>query len=808
LFSSKKAGSQTAAGCFGVGFWSVLRFADVDVVVETHDGSRPCALRIDLMASQLHEEQSKRTTRGTRIVLRRRRRSEIFGLRAAILRHACHVTGNDGPPPRLELAGELLNRPLSLENDDDDDGAAGGAGILASRMIEGDGFRGVVGLCAQPRIELLHHGLRVVEASSLLALVPSKKRSEPRGLGLSARVDVDALTVLVDRKTVVEDDRLRAVVDACDAAARRLEREALDEGAPLPLADATWALLKRLGASTPLRLMVLGCMTMLLGAAVGFAALWVLRPDLRARIPLPFAMPGTTTKSPPVPAIARALDGAARRFDAPRIDVRGADPGGWDVDVDGVGTQQLRLFTLSLPEDSRGLVARPMRPRAFDRRDIMTIAARVAFRADQPGYLILPSSSSLMPVNVISGGNAHPVGFGDDDGNPIFLVTAPGVLTVELASGGGLRARSPEPVPATTSKPLQDLIELTAGMDRDARVDALVNLVQQRIAYSADSTSARLFDDDRRPFVDRALGLGRGDCDVINTVLVRALLAAGYDARLAVGLVVIDDVVADDLHAWAEVRLGENDPWETLDASPPDARPRPARASAGNTVARPNPTTTTTTTTSTTTHPLLRQRAWLLVGLGASVLLLVLGGARLVRHRRQQRRPRVDLLPLFLAGLSSGAAERLGLKKRPFVPTLDGALLSLDDAARLFGRGRLARGTVVPAWLHKSVAVLDDGDPRVTALRPFLPPATRLAGLSFADDPRLQTLQTLIDARFAGVHVVSSASVDVVTELHLRTTGGATHLVLVPRRLLDQAADEALIELVLAHASCLRGLRS
>ncbi|MDP2344478.1 MAG: ATP-binding protein [Deltaproteobacteria bacterium] len=808
LFSSQKAGSQTAAGCFGVGFWSVLRFADVDVVVETHDGLKPCQLRIDLVGSQLHEEPSRRTTRGTRIVLRRRRRPEAFALRAAILRHACHVTGNDGPPPRLELAGELLNRPLEQGFDD----VNGASPVLASRSIEGDGFRGVVGLCAQPHIELLHHGLRVVEASSLLALVPSKKRGEPRGLGLSARIDVDALTVLVDRKTVVEDDRLRAIVDACDAAARRLEREALDSGAPLRLIDAMVTTATRVLTSTALRLVVLGVMTMVLGAALGFATLWVVRPDLRSRIPIPFRVPRVMTTTP----MARALDGAALRFDAPRIDVRGADPGGWDVDVYGVGTAQLRLFTLSMPEEARGLVARPQRPHAFEPYPAgRMIAARLAFRTDTAGLVILPSSSSLTPVRVIIGGVGHPVGFADDDGNPIFFVPKPGVLTVELAKGADRPTRPREQIASSTSPELQSLVDATGGLRGEARIDALVGLVQRSIAYSADSTSAGLFDADRRPFVERALGLGRGDCDVINTVLVRALLAAGFDARLAVGLVVVDDVVADDLHAWAEVRAHKGAPWTTVDASPPDARPRPGPASAVDPrTNKPGVPAAATTTTPTTTTPFFVPRSALRVAMVISVLLFVMVGMLLVRHRRQaQRRPRVDLLPLFLAGLSSGAAERLGLKRRPFVPTLDGALLSLDDAAALFGKARLARGSVVPAWLHRSVAVLDDDDPCVTALRPFLPPAIKVSELSFVDDPRLAGLQELIDRRFAGVHLCTASAVpaaggvDVVTELHVRTTAGATHLVMVPRGLLDRLSPAELVDAILAGASCLRGLR-
>ncbi len=55
-------------------------------------------------------------------------------------------------------------------------------------------------------------------------------------------------------------------------------------------------------------------------------------------------------------------------------------------------------------------------------------------------------------------------------------------------------------------------------------------------------------------FVEIALDAGAGDCDVQSGVLVTLLRLAGVEARLALGYVGIEGIVAPGLHAWVEVR--------------------------------------------------------------------------------------------------------------------------------------------------------------------------------------------------------------------------------------------------------------
>ena len=282
LFSSEKAERPSTAGCFGVGFWSVLRAGPEEILVDTHDGKAGCAFVIDIVNARLRELPSRRAGHGTTICLSRPGGSRTFAWRSAILHEAASVTGRNGPPPELRLItrisrangdGNAAHEDAHLGDDSSDDEAAdantetnerteilnrpldlaGLEGVVASTPVRGPGFRGLVGLSTRPRVELFHHGLRVVEASSLQALLPSRRHMPREGLGLAIRVDVDNLTVLLDRRSVVEDDQLKAVVLACERAATQLEHDILDNAAPLPPWRAGVARLKEVFGPRPVR---------------------------------------------------------------------------------------------------------------------------------------------------------------------------------------------------------------------------------------------------------------------------------------------------------------------------------------------------------------------------------------------------------------------------------------------------------------------------------------------------------------------------------------------------------------------------
>ena len=75
LFSSQKAHAG-AAGCFGVGFWSTLRFGEgrdpIVVRVDTHDGHSATSIVVDVATGSVAETTARRKGRGTTITLERK----------------------------------------------------------------------------------------------------------------------------------------------------------------------------------------------------------------------------------------------------------------------------------------------------------------------------------------------------------------------------------------------------------------------------------------------------------------------------------------------------------------------------------------------------------------------------------------------------------------------------------------------------------------------------------------------------------------------------------------------------------------
>jgi len=821
LFSSSKGDDRGAAGCFGVGFWSVLRARPARIEVDAVDArGNGVGVVIDVGRGTIAERPARRRGQGTSIrLVSTTPAASTAALRAGILDHAAMVRGRAATPPIVALDAdgrvEVLNRPFDLGDL---------PGVVAGVPIGGDGFAGHVGLSPSPRVELFHHGLRVVEATDLAAIVPSLRQRPRRGLGLVLRVDMPGLKVLVDRRTVVEDDAVRRLVASCEAAAARLERQVLDDAAPLP---AGLRLLDAVGRAVA-RPMVRVAAVAVAASAIGLGGgLLITGPGPLAGLRGAWAT-APTTEAP------RSLGVARAGLGPPRIDVVGSAAHGYQIATRGVLDDLLAIELRDVPDEvealrPRAAVDSATTPSPTPNAPIVATAQLVG-----SGRTILPRSQILWPVRAAVGGTALPIGLGLDE-----------LPVVELPAGGaivdGFYALSPPPPPGPTTTPsLAPSAGLAAivaagGGDHSLRgVQQIGEAVSAAIRWAADADAARRFDADPRGVIDKALALGVGDCDVMNAVYVRALQAAGFRARLARGLVIRRDAVATDLHAWGEVWVDGG--WHLVDASPRAAIPVPVPQGAGlpglpTAVATTAPTTTTTTVAAnaapttgaagTAAAPPATTAiddaassagaraiaAGLAVGLGVG-----LGSGvwwwRARRRRTTTRRDVDDVIPLLVAGLQSGAAASLGLLDRAVLPTSHGTI-SLRRARALAARGRLALSSSSSSspWLHRSVHVLPRGAPRVTALLPFLPRVVDVDALTSlladddTDDGRRRVWQARIDRVLAGVALRPMRGPG-VREVHLRSRDGQTHQVLVGDDVFALPPDEGWRRL-LETATCL-----
>jgi hypothetical protein len=230
-------------------------------------------------------------------------------------------------------------------------------------------------------------------------------------------------------------------------------------------------------------------------------------------------------------------------------------------------------------------------------------------------------------------------------------------------------------------------------MPVEQRVEAAAQWVLERVRYSVETETARRHASPELQgvsFVDRALAIGAGDCDVQNGVLVALLQDAGVTACLVVGYIG-EQGTAVGLHAWAEYRSGPTS-WKSLDLTARDAAelqpPLLATESSENSERSiESPIVLDPFDRGVSRFDAMSLLVALAVGVGAWSLL------RLSRRKADKARldPRFGLTSLLRGALERPEAfrETPEVFWRPLLPILPRGTVSLGEAWSLAERGRL-----------------------------------------------------------------------------------------------------------------------
>ena len=728
LYASNKDDRAAQAGKFGIGFWSVLRFAPSNLTVRSRSASAKTGWQVTLDGRLERETVAAAdlSAPGTEVVLERPAGSAGRGdleaaVSAAVDRYGRFLTRRDEPakPLSITVDGRPANAEFTLP--------------APCAAFRGRGFRGVVGLGPQPQVELFAHGLFVRSAASLQDLQESQERprtstedalAELPSLAPRVLLDSAEIDLLLARSDARQDRHLRRMLGVAENELQRLVTRQLQTLRPQPRYRLWWGALRdrlagwwgepRLGAL--LRAAALG-------AVLALPVLWWIRSGALER-------PGPG-RSPAKPAASAATSGTAGRPSA------AAMGGEWQLHPYSDLAHSYRGPQPNLPGDGSAL-ALAYEPR--DRGPLFTAlilddlrSTRWSARpiaADAPPYHRVRCGSDCLEVRLLidaGGGTMRlpmPTGHRLDvspvrlDGEtvPVFE-TAHGEPVLRLAgrSRGLLEYRAGEstpgpaaggPIPAAPRQAAGTPDELAAAAERirrlplAERVRRAVRYVAGRIAYDRSPAAAEAYLRPSGDFAAVALAAGAGDCDVQNGLLVELLRRAGVEARLALGYVGVGGTVAPGLHAWAEYR-DDRGAWLTADASAGagaepgvrtagiavPGRQEPARQHRGS----PDPGIAPPPRP----FPSSRLAAAILLALAAA------SGALVWRRRAAERSAAVvDLDPAGdLAALLGGALRHPGafaalpaMSHGRFVPLLGGSrAISLDRARRLAARRRLFR---------------------------------------------------------------------------------------------------------------------
>jgi len=721
LYASSKMDDAAAAGMYGVGFWTVLRFEPERILIESRTNANSWALELD-RRFQVRDgicRLSRHSRSGTRITLVRPAQcpngAEFQRQVETALRYFCRfLRRNDRRASPLPLffpgrEGRLLTQPIRLNGP-------------VSLFFRRGRVEGAVSIADKPEVQLFARGLPVWRGASLseLSLLPTKKEDGGQEIGPGLApvflLNGNDLDITMRRDAAIDNRALDRVRRAAEEALSRLVRETGERAYPRRLFERIAGRCRLLWERThrPWKWVVA-----ILALALPLEFLL-----LRALFPAPAHNPTASVFSTDIDSYAGATVSLTPTLVLPTIFYSPA------VDV------RLKLFTADRYDLVRGFVrGKPVVPvepapiaAGFCPDGALTIHLIAAGGGEiffpQPfGFRVVPSSLRR------SGGAVAPF-VCDQNGDVRVEVTAGSEWNYRCCPLSGAQALSDEDAARLTHIPSGQRfpVELERGlaesgsMDIGARVEWALRQTTARIVYdvsaeTADRYRRRQGAEEWTAWVGR---IGAGDCDVLNGWLVLLLRRMRVPARLGVGLLGEGGRVggtAASLHAWAEYFAGG---WRMADATVRTAVASPVsptgtfRYAPAVKVARRS----------------LGFVPWLVLG------ILVLSGVRIAFRRRDDAVTAVgadagewrrSLSRMALGALMQpqnwGGADALWNIR--LLPTIAGRPLSLRQAWKLSKRGRLFSGSIVRPLVRdmalSGIPVLDLGDKAFTELIRTLP---------------------------------------------------------------------------------------
>ncbi len=678
LYASSKDGERGAAGRFGVGFWSLLRFEPTRIVIRSWP-RRVAAWEVELDGALSH--LSRRTPaevrrHGTEIVLERpsgdgRLARRVRDAAGQSVRYACQ-RGARLRPLDVRVNGVSITAPFELPPP-------------SSRFRKGR-VRGLVALGPEARVELLAQGLRVRSASALEDLLrPDGASTQSRvrfptladGLAPQALLDGEDFEPLLARADVRETPALRKLVALGQDELRHLVERQLDAVRPPPLAQRVR------------RMAGLAAALALLAGAI------VLAPRL--------APPSVPTATPEGPSAYRDL---RDRYRGPQPDVL---PESRPLAL-RYEPADARLYFSAMHLESPFAPAAPLVD-AGEYRAPTCSAGCVEVRLwidDGPGplRLLVPTGHRLDAASVRLG-RQPALGLRVSAAGEPFVILQEATQDI-LAYRTGPDAEAPRAALARPATPerLGPIVERLRLLEPPERIAAATAWVGRNVRYSTSPEVIGRYraQAGRGDLLSSALAVGAGDCDVQNAILTTLLQAADLPARLAVGYVGNGGAAVSTLHAWAEVRAGDG-PWQVADASllveGGDARaPVAANTGTRSALAAAAPAALPPRDP----HPSRGTGAPHIVAwrrLGWALVATCLAGvaALALRHALTRTRREVHVAPeQDVAALLRGALERPdafreapALYERRLLPTVGGRAISLAEASQWAQERRLFR---------------------------------------------------------------------------------------------------------------------
>lgn len=589
LYASSKTGEKYAAGMFGIGFWTVLKFNPSSIIIESlgrkqkkSKNNRKWGVKV-VVADELETIPFNSTLSepGTRITLVRPAvegsEKEFFDHTGDALKRYCsYLRSNNrrsGPLP-VYFGGEDITRPMELP------------GPVSLSFKNGD-VEGAVGLAPQPEVRLYARGLPVWRGTTLQELShepPKNTKTREFGEGLAPvfLLNGNRLEVNMSRRKVIDNSNLRHLRKSAEKALLRMVESASDLVSPRSILQRLMDRLKK-GSS---RLFQSISKTVLLLVLI--------------LVPLEIFLMKTFYKPEPSPANIRNEPVTGLLIPADKPVYTGASvKDNTPVENPGLvysppGDQWFKVFYADYYSLSHGFrqsalsgsAAPVAAPETMSGETIIIgfhiHSLRPVFLPQPVGYSIHPNSVTLAgsPVssealNRRSGGE---IVFTPPRSGELRYIcyklpgNNPGRTRPDLVlSADRLSEFTRLPQEAHLPPALKDSLHASDN-DRHTvvqKVNRAIALTASLLSYDDSLETAKKYDtlvSNQRDWINRVIQIGAGDCDIINGMTVLLLRKMGVPARLVIGMVGRRGSILPLLHAWTEYYDRQGKHW-IIDAS-------------------------------------------------------------------------------------------------------------------------------------------------------------------------------------------------------------------------------------------------
>lgn len=560
LYASSKNGNKDAAGRFGIGFWTVMRFKPHHLIIESCTGEKSWGIVVD---DQLHTVpfavSLKR--RGTRVTLTRKAQEAALAVfekktREALERYCLFLRRNNrtSDPLPVIFKGHNLTEPMRLP----------GPVSLSFKNRDGEG---AVGLGPRPSVRLYARGLPVWEGTSLDELShnpPSEtvKRSfkQDMGQGLAPvfLLNGNRLEVNISRRKVIDDHHLQDLRDKGEKALARMVEMAAEQVMPR---STLGFLVRKIKKSVAYLFgsFIRAIITLLL--VIIPLEIYVISYYINSK-------PGGGGSSY---VSLRAEDNV---YNGASVRTVHTESKGVEMIYDPPDNRWFKLFHAeryvlkagfiqevdkSVVDDDEGRMSGRL---VLDCGGRETVYVRL--RINRVGQIFLPQAHGLAidPSHILLNGKRL----------ESSCIGLSGGVTLEVKDAGELGYRCCQwleklPLGASARVALLELpgnlilpIEIeeklgeTEGWELQKKVELAIGLTSRLLVYDSSGEIAGKYKEVGKngEWLKKVLDIGAGDCDIINGVAALLLRKMGVPSRLVIGLVGKKGRIVPGLHAWTE----------------------------------------------------------------------------------------------------------------------------------------------------------------------------------------------------------------------------------------------------------------